>query len=84
MSEREFDVMDELYFVAGYEALLASTGLGDADLKDTLRGLVEKGWAKCLRSADEEAHEAAERFDEEYRSYSYLATKEGLLAHNGM
>ncbi|MDW7690904.1 transporter [Flammeovirgaceae bacterium SG7u.111] len=82
MSDIEFDVLDELYFVTPFEKLLEELTVKDEELKTCLLGLLEKKWVKCFKSMDEEAPEHKLDFDNKYKTYAYLATKEGLLAHN--
>jgi hypothetical protein len=49
----------------------------------TLKALIEKGWVKCFadRPALVPIHEKS--LGKEWETYFYLATKDGLLAHNG-
>ena len=82
MSEQEFIVLDELYFLQSFQELKAQCGLSAEELKVVLGNMLNKGWVKGLRSRDgEEPVEPAE-FQENYSSILYLATKAGLLAHN--
>ena len=81
MTDQEFDVLDELYFVISFEALREQVGIEENDLKETLKGLLEKQWVKCLQSVDEEV-EGRPDFEDKYSEYYYLATKKGLFAHN--
>ena len=83
MSEAEFDVLDELYFVQPYRHLLAELEMEDAELKSVLMSLIDKGWVKCFLSMEEEALSQALQMDTKYREYFYLATKAGLMTHNG-
>ena len=83
MSEAEFDVLDELYFVQQYRHLLVGLEMEDAELKSVLTALIDKGWVKCFLSMEEEALLQELQMDTKYREYFYLATKAGLMAHNG-
>jgi len=83
MTDLEFDVLDELYFVIGFESLLEATELEEHELYNCLKGLVSKGWVKCFIGMDEELPLSKVALDTNYKNYSYLATKKGLLAHNG-
>jgi hypothetical protein len=83
MTDLEFDVLDELYFVIEFHDLLQSTELDDKTLYNCLKTLKAKGWIKCFKGMDEELPISEIDFDKNYRTYSYLATKKGLLAHNG-
>lgn len=83
MTDLEFDVLDELYFVQPYNAILQATGLHEDELTSTLSELIAKGWVKCF--ADQQANQPIDRGNlvGDWKSYFYLATKEGLLVHNG-
>lgn len=83
MSDEEFDVLDELYFVISFEELMEAIDMHEQMLFQVLKDLLEKGWIRCYRNHSEELlpHEA--NFSRFYREYHYLATKAGLLAHNG-
>ncbi|MBT29670.1 MAG: transporter [Thalassobius sp.] len=82
MSDIEFDVLDELYFVTWFSDLMETTELSDQELKICLKSLIEKGWVKCYRNINEEELIDDMDFDNKYSDYAYLATKAGLLAHN--
>ena len=82
MTDTEFDVLDELYFVQSYRALHGQLQISEEALKETLAQLVRKGWVKVLHSHDEEVEQEAAQRVESYDNYYFLATKSGLLAHN--
>lgn len=83
MSDAEFDVMDELYFVQPFNYLIEELEMPAIDLKDVLKSLIEKGWVKCLYNMNDEVFEDKLDIENEFQDYYYLATKTGLLAHNG-
>jgi hypothetical protein len=83
MSDQEFDVLDELYFVTHFDQLKQATDLSLADLKATLTGLYRKGWLKVYGSVSDEMSDQLIDMDADFQRYFYLASKEGLLAHNG-
>ncbi|WP_026950972.1 hypothetical protein [Algoriphagus mannitolivorans] len=81
MSDEEFDLLDELYFVQPFEYLQSSLGWEDELILKTLDSLYQKGMIKCLTQPDDE------RFDvvnivQEGKNLFFLATKKGLMAHN--
>jgi len=82
MSDTEFDVLDELYFVQSFKALHGQLKISEEALKETLAELIRQGWITILRLQDEEIAPAEAHFDARYAQYYYLATKAGLLAHN--
>jgi hypothetical protein len=81
MSDREFDLLDELYFVQEYAFLQDSLGWEDHLLMETLTSLYVKGMIKCLSAPDEERFDQVDIFNEG-KSLFFLATKKGLMAHN--
>lgn len=82
MSEDEFQVLDNLYFVTSYQELVGNTRMGDQKLKAVLWGLIQKGWTNCFNDPENEVEVTEERFSDNYGKYYYLASKQGLLEHN--
>ena len=81
MTEDEFELVDELYFVQSYEDIKKELRWEDAKLLGILQSLVEKEWVKCLLSPEEEVFEDYD-IGNNGKNYFYLATKEGLMMHN--
>lgn len=83
MTDLEFDVLDELYFVNTFEGVLENIEAPKEKLLDTLIQLVDRNWIKCFIKGKDEVipHENLD-MNKNYKNYQYLATKEGLLAHN--
>lgn len=81
MSETEFELLDELYFVQHYNYLKETLNWEDERIFETLKSLHDQGLVKCLRSPDEEIFGKV-NFIEEGASLFYLATKKGLMVHN--
>jgi hypothetical protein len=82
MSDSEFDLLDELYFVSSYEELQSRVPELELQLKNLIKSLISKGWIKCMMQYSDEEINDLEKFDLNYKKYNYLATKTGLLAHN--
>jgi hypothetical protein len=83
MTDLEFDVLDELYFIQPFEELLKITLFGEEELKVTLTQLLLKNWIKCYFPLEQEIAYDPKLFDVNFKKYYYIATKAGLLAHNG-
>ncbi len=81
MTDEEFDLMDELYFVQSFNDLKETLGWEEAKLLSTLQLLFEKEYIKCLAGPDEELSVNPD-ISGEGKQYCFLATKKGLLAHN--
>lgn len=81
MTDLEFDLMDELYFVQPYLQLKQMLRWDDLLLLQVLESLYLKEYIKCLQTPDHERFDAIDwRF--EGKNLFYLATKKGLMAHN--
>ena len=82
MTDLEFDVLDELYFVIAFQDLQHTLSIDERELQEILYNMIGKGWVKCMISFTEEAAPLKDDFIQNYHNYQYLATKAGLLAHN--
>ena len=82
MTDLEFDIMDELYFIISFEELMKNLSMEESELLNALHALIQKGWVKCLEKESDEEPETMDNFKAEFKKYNYLATKAGLLAHN--
>ncbi len=81
MTDEEFNVLDELYFVIPFSELRNLTEYEDEILIKTLMSLKEKGWIKFLKDVDMEWDEI-NLTNDQIQQTLFLATKSGLLAHN--
>ncbi|MGY2133001.1 hypothetical protein ACW9KT_12290 [Hymenobacter sp. HD11105] len=83
VTDPEFDILDELYFVTSFRDLLQKTGLTTPVLEKGLRSLLEQEYVKSFYPDPdtEQAYEVTS-FGAICRDSFYLATKAGLLAHN--
>ncbi len=82
MTDEEFDIIDELYFVTAYRTLQEATEMADEVLKSNLINLVEQGWVRIYESVDEQSEIDQIDINKDYQSYFYLASKKGLFEHN--
>ncbi|MEQ8583425.1 MAG: hypothetical protein RIC30_19840 [Marinoscillum sp.] len=82
MTDEEFDVLDELYFVTPFGALRETTGWTPAKLIPVLDSIYRKGWIKVMKTIDDELPEEQIDLNNHADEYFFLATKSGLLAHN--
>lgn len=81
MSDDEFELIDELYFVQSYEYLKQELDWEDEKLLFILQMLVDKEWINCFSSPDEEVFDDPD-IANKGKNYFYLASKKGLLEHN--
>lgn len=83
MSDDEFDLLDELYFLQSFGYLKETLNWEDERLFLTLQKLLERGWIKCYHSPDQEVFETVD-FSKQGKNLYFLATKAGLLKHNSI
>jgi hypothetical protein len=81
MSDDEYDLLDELYFLQSFAYLKKVLDWEEVRLLETLQLVYDKGWIKCYRAPDEEIFEKT-NLHLSGQHYFYLATKKGLLSHN--
>ncbi len=74
MTDDEFELMDETYFVQHFDYLKETLGWEDEKLLANLRLLYDKGFIKCLREPDDEIFDKADIINRG-TEYFYLATK---------
>ena len=83
MTDLEYDVLNELYFVVPFSQLQGTLELEEGELKVVLQALLRKGWVKCFSDQHHELDTGETNFPRQFKNYFYLATKAGLLAHHG-
>lgn len=82
MSDLEFDILDQLYFVIGLEELSNEMQMSADELWISLQKMIEKGWVKVMLYQSDEEVELSQVSVTSLYQYVFLATKKGLLAHN--
>ncbi|MBA9077899.1 MULTISPECIES: hypothetical protein [Rufibacter] len=83
MTDQEFDILDELYFVTSFQELQQKLEMPEGELREALRGLISMNYVKCLfPDQDTEVPYDPGHFEVEGHRYFFLATKAGLLSHN--
>lgn len=83
MTDEEFDLLDELYFVQHFDYLKETLAWEDELLLATLQSLYEKAYIKCLSEPDTEIFDKVD-FKIIGKNLFYLATKKGLMEHNAI
>jgi hypothetical protein len=82
MTDLEFEILDELYFLIPYSELKENVNMDDEALKRGLKTLVLKDWVRSYHDQDRLVEIESMNFDEDYQKFYYLASKKGLFAHN--
>jgi hypothetical protein len=83
MTDREFDLIDELYFVQHFTYLKEVLGWEEEILLSTLQSLFEKEYIKCLKEPDLEIFTKIDLMASGKELY-FLATKKGLMNHHAL
>jgi hypothetical protein len=85
LSNIDFDILNALYFVEPFEKIMEEVAAPPKIVADCLKHLIAKKYVVAMRF-DEEKQDYIKSFifdSDDMHAYSYLATKDGLLAHNG-
>jgi hypothetical protein len=84
LTDIEYDILNAIYFVESFEHILEECKEKPAIVADVIKQLIHKKYIVPMRW-DEEKTEYIRSFiydTDDMRAYHYLATKEGLIAHN--
>jgi len=84
MNDLEYELLDELYFVISFQDLQETLGWTESTLLAQLVPLLQKNWIKCLDFQDNILPASPENLPDYYEKCLFLATKEGLKAHNSL
>lgn len=83
MTDTQFSILDELYFVTDFEVLVNKLYLEPNKLKNELQKMIEIGWIKIFTNDKiKEIEYDSKLFHLYFDTYCYLATKKGLFEHN--
>ena len=82
MQENEFEILDELYFVISFDELEEVSAMDRKELVNVLATLWDKGWIRCYFGLNNELDFGKADIKNQFDKYHYLASKEGLMAHN--
>jgi len=79
LSEIEYDVLEELYFVQSIQSLEKKCALSVASLEEILLELYKKQYIKLL---DQNFNEINNFMNEDFLRFQFVISKKGLFAHN--
>jgi len=80
MTDTEFDILDELYFVISFDDLQKQLDMDKSELVNNLSQIFKKGWLRIFNTPDGTAD--IPFVDHTISSAYLLASKAGLKAHN--
>jgi hypothetical protein len=81
MTDTEYEILDELYFVISFQDLKARLEMQEEALITQLKRLNEKGWIRVFTEPDGVA-DVVDVTSEHLLSGYLLASKSGLKSHN--
>lgn len=82
MTDAEFEILDELYFVKSFDDLTKIFQYEIFSLEEELWSLIAKGWVKIIDTEDQEIRLGKEQYSNQKFNLRFNATKQGLTAHN--
>lgn len=82
MTEIEYNILDELYFVCSFSDLKEKLRLSEGELKFNLLNLIDKGWLNYFQELDGIQNPSLADVSKALNNLYFLASKEGLFAHN--
>lgn len=85
LNDIQFKILDAVYFVEPFANILEEVEEPKAVLIDELRTLIDRGWIQVMAYDETRGdYQRSPIYDSDHmEDYAYLATKEGLLKHNG-
>ncbi len=86
LTELQFRILDSIYFMESLEHIVEEAEAPRAIVIDEIRTMIDKGWVQVM-ALDEDRGEYLRTgiFDNDnLGEYKFLATKDGLLKHNGV
>ncbi|MBP9187560.1 MAG: hypothetical protein KBE91_10290 [Bacteroidia bacterium] len=84
LTDIEYDILNAIYFVEPFRHILAECNAAPNIVADVLKQLIHKKYVVAMLFDDEKG-EYSRSFiydSDNMHAYAYLATKEGLMAHN--
>lgn len=82
MTDIEYEIIDELYFLTSFADLKSTFNQGDVDLEEMIWRLISKGWVRMTDKNDNEIQTVESDFHRQKDQFYFIVTKSGLLAHN--
>lgn len=82
MTDTQFEIIDELYFLTSFKTLKDKLTLSKNLLANELLLLINQDWVAFFEEIDGLAKPKEDFRENNVENYLFLATKQGLLAHN--
>ena len=85
LNDAQFQILDSIYFVESFKNILEESGETVPVVVNELRTLIDRGWVQVM-IFDEKKGDFVRTaiYDTDHmQEYHFLATKSGLMKHNG-
>jgi len=84
LGDIEFDILNAVYFIEPFDKILEEVHYPENIVADSLKFLITHKYVSAMKwDAKLSTHVRSFIYDtDNMRAYSYLITKDGLLAHN--
>ncbi len=85
LNDIQFQILDAIYFVEPFANILEEVDANRPIIIDELRTMIDKGWVQVMIYEQAKGDFVKTSiFDTDHlEEYHFLATKDGLLKHNG-
>ena len=85
LNELQFQILDSIYFMESLEHIVEEAATPRAIVIDEIRTMIDRGWIQVMAQDDQSGEFVRTGiFDNDnLDEYRFLATKDGLLKHNG-
>ncbi|MEZ4773413.1 MAG: hypothetical protein R3D00_09530 [Bacteroidia bacterium] len=85
LNDVQFQILDSVYFVESFQNILEESGEQVPVVVDELRTMIDRGWLQVMEFDEAKGDfTRTSIFDTDHlENYHFLATKAGLLKHNG-
>jgi hypothetical protein len=81
MTDKQYTLLDELYFIQNVKSLHSELGWTKAEVEEVLLQLFENGWLTVLLH-EQFVEISKEELVEQIEQFGFIASKKGLFAHN--
>mgnify|MGYP001347513760 CR=1 FL=1 len=85
LTDLQFRILDSIYFVEPFEKIVEESGAPEKVVADELKTMISRRWVQVMKFDPNRNDFVTTLFydGDNLKECSFLATKEGLLLHNG-
>ena len=85
ITDIQFRILDSLYFVEPFDKIVEESGESSYIVADDLKTMISRGWVQVMEFDKKTGDFAKTIFydSDNMREFHFLATKDGMLRHNG-